>query len=54
MLKWAGIFLLLMIVAGVLGFLVDVAGWLFKVAFFVFLIGFAVTAASRWMRRKAG
>lgn len=54
MLKWAGIFLVLMIVAGILGFVVDVAGWIAKMLFFVFLIGFAVTVAGRWMRRRAG
>ncbi len=51
MLKWAGIFLLLMIVAGILGFVVDVAGWIAKVLFFVFLIGFAITVAGKWLRK---
>jgi len=51
MLKWALIFLVLMIVAGVLGFVVDVAGGIAKLLFFVFLIAFGVTAAGRWLKR---
>ena len=53
MLKLAGLFLALMIVFGILGFVVDVAGWIAKVLFFLFLIGFAVTLAGRWLRRHA-
>ena len=54
MLKWAAVFLVLMIAAGILGFVVDVAGGIAKLLFFVFLIGFAITAAGRWLRRGAG
>lgn len=51
MLKWAGIFLVLMIVAGILGFVVDVAGWIAKVLFFVFLIAAGVAFAMKVMKR---
>jgi len=52
MLKIAGLFLVLMIVFGVLGFVVDVAGWIAKVLFFLFLIGFVVSVAGKWLKRK--
>lgn len=39
MLKLAGVFLVIMIIAGVLGFVVDVAGFAAKVAFFICLVG---------------
>ena len=53
MLKWAGIFLVLMIVAGILGFVVDVAGWIAKLLFFVFLFGAVAAFAMKAMKRKA-
>ncbi|HEX8568728.1 MAG TPA: hypothetical protein VF699_02230 [Caulobacteraceae bacterium] len=52
MLKWAGVFLILMIVAGILGFVLKVAGFIFQALFVVFLIGFVVTAAGRWLGRR--
>lgn len=52
MLKWAGIFLVLMIIAGILGFVVDVAGWIAKVLFFVFLAGAAIAFALKVMKRS--
>ena len=54
MLKWAGIFLVLMIVAGILGFVVDVAGGIAKILFFVFLIAAGVAFAMRVMKRSRG
>lgn len=54
MLKLAGLFLVVMIVAGILGFVVDVAGWMAKVAFFICLIGFAGTVAMKYLNRKSG
>ncbi|HYE44095.1 MAG TPA: hypothetical protein VEA15_11950 [Caulobacteraceae bacterium] len=52
MLKWAGIFLVLMIVAGILGFVVDVAGGIAKILFFVFLVAAAATFAMKAMKRR--
>ena len=55
MLKLAGVFLVVMIIAGILGFVVDVAGALAKIAFFICLIGFAGTVAMKWFNgRKTG
>jgi uncharacterized membrane protein YtjA (UPF0391 family) len=54
MLKLAGIFLFIAIIAGVLGFVVGVAGGLAKIAFFICLIGFAVTVAVKWLSQKTG
>jgi len=51
-LKLAGVFLVIMIVAGVLGFVVDVAGGLAKIAFFVCLVGFVITVAARALKRN--
>ena len=51
MLKLAGIFLVLMIIAGILGFVVDVAGGLAKILFFVFLIGAAASFAMKAMKK---
>lgn len=50
MLKWAGLFLVIMIVAGIFGFVLDVAGWIAKVAFVVCLIGFVVSLVMRKVR----
>ena len=47
MLKLAGVFLVVMIIAGILGFVVDVAGGLAKVAFFLCQIGFAGALAMK-------
>ena len=54
MLKLAGVFLVVMIIAGVLGFVVDVAGAIAKIAFFVCLVGFAGTLAMKYLGRKTG
>ncbi len=51
MLKLAGVFLVVMIIAGILGFVVDVAGGLAKIAFFVCLIGLAGTLAIKALRK---
>lgn len=51
MLKLAGILLVLMIVFGVLGFVVDVAGGLARIAFFVCLIGLALSLVGKAVRR---
>ena len=47
MLKLAGLFLVLMILFGILGFVVDVAGGIAKLLFFLFLLGFAVSLAGK-------
>jgi uncharacterized membrane protein YtjA (UPF0391 family) len=54
MLKLAGLFLFVAIIAGILGFVVDVAGGLAKIAFFICLIGFAGTVAMKWLKQKTG
>jgi len=50
-LKLAGVFLVIMIIAGVLGFVVDVAGALAKIAFVVCLVGFFATLVLRGLKR---
>jgi len=52
MLKLAGILLVLMIVFGILGFVVDVAGGLAKIAFFVCLIGLGVSLVAKALRKS--
>lgn len=54
MLKLAGVFLAIMIVAGILGFVVDVAGALAKIAFVVCLIGLVVTVGLKYLKRQSG
>lgn len=51
MLKLAGLFLVLMIVFGILGFVVHVAGAIAKLLFFVFAIGFVITLVGKYMKR---
>ena len=51
MLKWAWVFLIAMIVAGILAFVLDVAVFITKALFFVCLIGAAVTFAARRLGR---
>lgn len=51
MLKLAGLFLVVMIIAGILGFVVDVAGGIAKIAFFICLVGFAATLIAKAMNR---
>ena len=51
MLKVAGVLLVLMILFGVLGFVVDVAGALTKAAFFVCLIALGVSLIMKMMKR---
>lgn len=51
MLKLAGVLLALMILFGVLGFVMDVAGVLTKVAFFVCLIGLGASLATKALRK---
>ena len=51
MLKLAGVLLALMILFGVLGFVVDVAGAITKVAFFVCLIALGVSLAAKALNR---
>ena len=52
MLKWAAIFFVVMVIAGVLGFVLHVLGWFAKVAFFVCLIGFVISLVARYSRPK--
>lgn len=47
MLKLAGVFLVIMIIAGVFGFIVDIAGGLARIAFFICLIGLAGSLLAR-------
>jgi uncharacterized membrane protein YtjA (UPF0391 family) len=54
MLKWAFIFAAIAIVAGVLGFVVDVAGAVAKFLFFVFAVGAVVSFISHAARKRAG
>lgn len=54
MLKWAGIFLVLMIIAGILGFVVDVAGGIAKLLFFVFLIAAVASFGMKYLKRGHG
>lgn len=51
MLKLAGLFLALMIVFGILGFVVDVFGGIAKILFFLVLIGFVVSLAGKYLKR---
>lgn len=51
MLKLAGVFFVVMIIAGILGFVVDVAGGLARIAFFVCLIGLAGSLAMKALNR---
>lgn len=53
MLKVVGILLALMVLFGVLGFVVDVAGAITKVAFFVCLIALGVSLAMKALKREA-
>jgi hypothetical protein len=52
MLKLAGILLALMILFGILGFVVDVAGALTKGAFFICLIALAVSLVMKAMKKS--
>ncbi len=52
MLKIAGILFVVMIIAGILGFVVNVAGAIAKIAFFICLIGFAATLAVKYLGKK--
>jgi uncharacterized membrane protein YtjA (UPF0391 family) len=52
MLKLAGVFLVVMIIAGILGFVVDVAGGIAKIAFFICLIGLAGTLVMKVIRKE--
>jgi uncharacterized membrane protein YtjA (UPF0391 family) len=51
MLKLAGVLLVIMIIAGILGFVVDVAGSLARIAFFICLIGLAGTLVMKFLRK---
>ena len=51
MFKLAGVLLALMILFGVLGFVVDVAGAITKVAFLVCFIGLGVSLAAKALRK---
>lgn len=54
MVKLALIFLAVAIVAGILGFVVNVAGAIANILFFVFLIAAAAAYLPRLMGRKTG
>ena len=51
MLKLAGVFLVIMIIAGILGFVVDVAGGIAKIAFFICLVGLAGALIMKALKR---
>ncbi|USQ96930.1 hypothetical protein [Caulobacter sp. RL271] len=51
MLKLAGVLLALMILFGILGFVVNVAGAITKVAFFVCLIALGVSLAMKALKK---
>lgn len=53
MLKLAGLFLVLMIVFGILGFVVDVFGGIAKILFFLVLIGFVISVVMKFLKRGA-
>ena len=53
MLKLAGFFLVLMIVFGILGFVVDVFGGIAKILFFLVLIGFVISVIAKVFKRGA-
>lgn len=53
MLKVAAVLLVLMILFGILGFVVNVAGAITKVAFFVCLIALGVSLAMKALKRSA-
>lgn len=53
MLKVAAVLLVLMILFGILGFVVNVAGAITKVAFFVCLIALGVSLVMKALRRDA-
>jgi uncharacterized membrane protein YtjA (UPF0391 family) len=54
MLKWAALFFVVMIVAGILGFVVKVAGGIAQIAFWVCLIGFLISLAARFLKKDGG
>ena len=54
MLKWAILFAIIAVIAGILGFVVDVAGAIAKLLFFVFAIGAAVTLGLKFIKGKLG
>lgn len=51
MLKLAGVFLVVMIIAGIFGFVIDVAGGLARIAFFICLIGLAGSLIMKALNR---
>lgn len=53
MLKVAAVLLVLMILFGILGFVVNVAGAITKVAFFVCLVALGVSLAMKALKRSA-
>ena len=52
MLKVAGVLLVLMILFGVLGFVVNVAGAITKVAFFICLIALGVSLVMKMLNKQ--
>jgi uncharacterized membrane protein YtjA (UPF0391 family) len=52
MLKLAGVFLVVMIIAGILGFVVDVAGGVARIAFFICLIGLAGSLVAKALNKS--
>ena len=52
MLKLAGVFLVIMIIAGIAGFVVDVAGGAARIAFAICLIGLAGSLAAKAVNRR--
>jgi len=53
MLKIAAVLLVLMILFGILGFVVNVAGAITKAAFFVCLIALGVSLVMKMLKREA-
>ena len=51
MLKWAAIFLVLMLVAGILAFAMKIAVFVTKLLFFTCLAGFAISAIAGLLKK---
>jgi uncharacterized membrane protein YtjA (UPF0391 family) len=54
MLKWAALFFVIMVVAGILGFVVKVAGGVAQIAFWVCLVAFLASVAMKYLKRGDG
>jgi uncharacterized membrane protein YtjA (UPF0391 family) len=54
MLKWAAIFAVIAVIAGIFGFVIDVAGAIAKFLFVVFAIGAVITYIGHSAKRRTG